>query len=68
MADGDGDLNGNTFQLDIIDEKKAEHFPSDADVSTEWNDNSANINEWIMFLSKWQVKVWGQFVFTLHHY
>ena len=33
MADGDGAQNDNTFQLDIIDEKKAEHLNTDTDVS-----------------------------------
>ena len=33
MADGDGAQNENTFQLDIIDEKKAEHLNSETDVS-----------------------------------
>ena len=33
MADGDGAQNENTFQLDIIDEKKAEHLNNETDVS-----------------------------------
>ena len=33
MADGDGAQNENTFQLDIIDEKKAENLNNETDVS-----------------------------------